>query len=59
MFEKGFDIDAVIKRLRSDFKVEAHLPFQIRLMLAHLMRAQDELAATEPGQRFALCGGEV
>ena len=40
--DEGFDINAVMKRLRSTFPVEESLPFQIRLMLAHLFRAESE-----------------
>ena len=43
--DEGFDVKAVMKRLRSTFPVEETLPFQIRLMLAHLLRAENECTA--------------
>ena len=43
--DEGFDINAVMKRLRNTFPVEESLPFQIRLMLAHLLRAEGECIA--------------
>lgn len=43
--DEGFDIKAVVKRLRSFFPVEESLPFQVRLMLAHLLRSESERAA--------------
>lgn len=43
--DEGFDIKAVIKRLHGTYPVEESLPFQIRLMLAHLLRAECERAA--------------
>ncbi len=44
MYEEGFDVEAVAKRLRSMFVVEQVLPFQISLMLAHLLRAEMQSA---------------
>lgn len=44
MYESGFDVDAVTKRLKVAFPVEQSLPLQINLALAHLMRAEDEAA---------------
>jgi hypothetical protein len=40
MYQEGFDMEAVAKRLRAMFAVEPGLPFQISLMLAHLHRAE-------------------
>jgi hypothetical protein len=44
MYETGFDVDAVVKRLKTTFPVELPLPMNIKLALAHLMRAEDEVA---------------
>jgi hypothetical protein len=44
MYEEGFDVEAVIKRLRSTFAVEQSLPLAINLMLAHLVRAETHTA---------------
>ena len=40
MDDTGLDIDAIAKRLKITFTVDEILPFQIRLMLAHLHRAE-------------------
>ena len=42
MYEEGFDIQAVIKRLRATFAVEQHMPFKNQLKLAHLHRAETQ-----------------
>jgi hypothetical protein len=39
MYVEGFDVEAVAKRLRAEYSVEHALPFQMRLMLAHIDRA--------------------
>jgi hypothetical protein len=44
MYETGFDVDAIAKRLKTTFPVEQSLPMRIKLALAHLMRAEDEAA---------------
>lgn len=40
MYDTGLDIEAIAKRLRATFTVDEILPFDIRLMLAHLHRAE-------------------
>jgi hypothetical protein len=45
MYDTGLDIDAITKRLRATFAVDESLPFEIRLMLGHLQRAEIETAA--------------
>ena len=42
MYVEGFDVETVAKRLRAEYSVEEALPLQIRLMLAHLIRAESE-----------------
>jgi hypothetical protein len=42
MYTQGFDLDAVIRRLKATFAVEQDLPFPIQLMLAHLQRAETQ-----------------
>jgi hypothetical protein len=42
MYQDGFDVEAVARRLRSAFEVEEGLPFQVALMLAHLQRAESQ-----------------
>lgn len=42
MYEEGFDIEAVAQRLRTTFPVEQGLPFNFKLLIAHLMRAENE-----------------
>ena len=44
MYETGFDVDAVNRRLRNTFPVEQSLPLKIKLALAHLIRAEEEAA---------------
>jgi hypothetical protein len=44
MYETGFDVDAIVKRLKTTFLVELPLPMKVKLALAHLMRAEDEAA---------------
>lgn len=44
MDDKGFDVNSVVKRLKVTFTVEHALPLHIKLMLAHLMRAEMEAA---------------
>jgi hypothetical protein len=40
MYETGFDIETVVRRLKTTYPVEPMLPFQVSLMLAHLHRAE-------------------
>lgn len=44
MYETGFDVDAIVQRLKTTFPVEQSLPMKVKLALAHLMRAEDEAA---------------
>ena len=41
MYETGFDVDAVAKRLKTTFPVELSLPLNVQLALAHLTRAEE------------------
>lgn len=40
MYDTGLDLEAIVKRLKTTFAVDQTLPFDIRLMLAHLHRAE-------------------
>jgi hypothetical protein len=44
MYEEGFDIQAVEKRLKAEFAVEQKLPLKIALWLQHLQRREEEEA---------------
>jgi hypothetical protein len=42
MYEEGFDIQAVRKRLKTEYAVEQQLPLIIALWLQHLRRREEE-----------------